>query len=146
MSPLLAEVITMLGIIFPSSNKPGAYQLALVCRYPHQHHQIWWQWWRQFGFTISLGRGHHLLSPCRPFPEVPRYLIFCSPVGWRVILKGVKSNKSWFKHPFVNRLYARILFPKIVENKEFPHYYKKDDLPTSIGYLPDTLGQERTDF
>ena len=42
--------------------------------------------------------------------------------------------------------YARNLFPKMVENKEFPHSYKKNRLPTSIGYRPDTLGQERMAF
>ena len=40
-----------------------------------------------------------------------------------VVLKGVESNKSWFERPFVNRLYARIMFPKIVENKKFSHSY-----------------------
>ena len=62
------------------------------------------------------------------------------------MLKGDESNKSCFECPSVNRLYARILFPKIVENKEFPHSYKKDDLLPSIGYRPDMLGQERMDF
>ena len=62
------------------------------------------------------------------------------------LLRGVESNKSRFKRPSVIRLYTRILFPKIVENKEFSHSYKKDELPTSIGYCPDTLGQERMDF
>ena len=42
-----------------------------------------------------------------------------------IMLKGVESNKSCFECPSVNRLYARILFPKIVENKEFPHSYLK---------------------
>ena len=60
-----------------------------------------------------------------------------------MVLKVVDSNKSWFKRLSVNRIYARIMFPKIVENKEFPHSYKKEDLLPSIGYRPDTLGQER---
>ena len=48
------------------------------------------------------------------------------------VLKGVKSNKSSFERPSVNRLYARILFPKIVENKESPHSYKKEYLLPSM--------------
>ena len=42
-------------------------------------------------------------------------------------LKVVESNKSCFKRLSVVHLYARIMFPKIVENKEFPHSYKKDE-------------------
>ena len=64
---------------------------------------------------------------------------------WK-LLKGVESNKSRFERPSVIHLYARILFPKIVENKEFPHSYKKEKLPTSIGYCPDKLGQDRMAF
>ena len=63
-----------------------------------------------------------------------------------VLLKGVESNEPWLERPSVIHPYARILFPKIVENTEFPHSYKKDQLPTSIGYHPATLAQERMDF
>ena len=52
------------------------------------------------------------------------------------VLKGVESNKSWFERPSVIRIYERILFPTIVENKEFPHSYKKDELPTSVPAAP----------
>ena len=62
------------------------------------------------------------------------------------MLKGVESNESWSWRQSVIQSYARNLFPKIVENKEFPHSYKKDRLRTSIGYCPDTLGKERMAF
>ena len=41
------------------------------------------------------------------------------------MLKGVESNESWSWRQSVIRSYARNLFPKIVENKEFPHSYLK---------------------
>ena len=63
-----------------------------------------------------------------------------------ILLEGVNSNESWSERQSIIRYYARNLFPKILENKEFPHSYKKYWMPTSVGYLPDTLGQESMDF
>ena len=68
------------------------------------------------------------------------------PVVLTSVLKVVESNKSWFERQPGICLYARILFPKIVENKEFLHSYKKDDLLPSIGYRPANLGTERMDL
>ena len=41
------------------------------------------------------------------------------------VLKGFDSNESWSWRLYAIRFYARNLFPIIIENKEFPHSYKK---------------------
>ena len=70
---------------FVSPNNPGAYSLARTCSYPRHHLQIWCLIWCQYGFPISLGWEHHLLSPIFPYPDVPPPLIFCGPGVWRFL-------------------------------------------------------------
>ena len=82
-----------------SPTNPRAQPLALICRNPHQHFQVWLQWWIQYIFPISPKSWGRPLSTYCHSPNRSTSLILFGPdllgvwrvqlLRWRLVYRGI---------------------------------------------------------